>query len=83
MTDEDEHDDHIRSIVAAAIQGASQDFPDAFRRDFPAGTDGKTPLSAYLRSNQVSDHLADAVLAELKERGFRIVAPPPLRVDHA
>jgi hypothetical protein len=73
MSDESELEDHVLHLVAGAIQGASNDFPSAARRDFPADTDGKTTLATYLRSNQVSDHLAGAVLAELYKRGFRIV----------
>jgi hypothetical protein len=78
MTDEDdlsdagEFVDYILHVVAAAIQGASSDFPDAARSDFPPETDGRTTLAEYLRSNKVSDHLAGAVFENLGKHRLQI-----------
>ena len=73
VLDRSELEDYVQTAIANAIQGASPDFPDAARRDFPPETDGKTTLSAYLLSNQVSDHLADAVVASLSKHRLRVV----------
>lgn len=81
MADESEFHDHVIGFIASAIQTASADFPHAARRDFPIETDGRTSLTAYLRSNQVSRYLAEAVFAELQDRGFRISAERPQWVD--
>lgn len=78
MTEDDEIDRadfevYVHAAIANAIQAASADFPNTARRDFPPETDGKATLGEYLRSNQVSDHLADAVLESLTKHRLRIV----------
>jgi hypothetical protein len=78
MSEDDEIDraeleDYILTAIAYAIQGASEDFPNAARRDFPPETDGKMTLSQYLRSNEVSDHLAEAILVSLTKHRLRVI----------
>jgi hypothetical protein len=75
MADQDETEDDILGIIAIAIKGAGVDFPDAAQRDVPEGRNGGS-LSAYLRSNQVSDHLAAAVLAQLRRHNYEFKNAP-------
>lgn len=71
--DRSDLEDHTLTAIAAGIQGVCADFPDAARRDFPPETDGRTTLSQYLRSNEVSDHLASAILGSLHKHRLRVV----------